>query len=194
MRVLVTAASRHESTHEIAAAIATGLRDRGIDSLAVPVEAVTTLDGFDAVVLGSAVYMGRWLGEARRLAQVHASALCMMPVWLFSSGPVGPADHRIPPGTPADVPVLMRLTRALGHRVFPGRLDMRRLHFAERALARRTIHAPGGDSRDWDAIDRFAGEIAGELLRARRVPVTRADREPAGRPAPGTGKCAASVG
>ena len=40
--------------------------------------------------------MGRWLGEARRLAQIHTSALCMMPVWLFSSGPIGPLDHLVP--------------------------------------------------------------------------------------------------
>ena len=166
MKVLVAAASRHHGTREIAEAIATGLVKRGLVAEAVPVERVTTLDGYGAVVLGSAVYMGRWLGEARRFAQIHTSALCMMPVWLFSSGPVGPVDHLIPPGTPADVPVLMRLTQAIDHRTFPGRLEMRRLHFAERAVA-RTIHAPEGDSRDWDAIDRFAGEIADELLGAR---------------------------
>lgn len=165
MRVLVTAASRHYGTLEIAEAIASGLSDRGIASLALPVEQVTTLQGYAAVVLGSGVYTGRWLGEARRFAQIHASELCLMPVWLFSSGPVGPADHPTPPGTPADVPVLTRLTRATGHRTFGGRLEMRSLHFAERSLV-RMIHAPEGDSRDWDAIDRFAGEIADELLRA----------------------------
>jgi len=165
MRVLVAVASRHHGTHEIAQAIATGLITRGLEAEAVPVEQVTTLDGYHAVVLGSAVYSGRWLGEARRFAQVHTSALCMMPVWLFGSGPVGPVDHPIPAGTPADVPVLMRLTHAIGYRSFAGRLEMRRLHFAERAAV-RTIHAPEGDRRDWDAIDRFAGEIADELLRA----------------------------
>lgn len=166
MKVLVAAASRHHGTREIAEAIATGLVKRGLVADAVPVERITTLDGYGAVVLGSAVYMGRWLGEARRFAQIHTSALCMMPVWLFSSGPVGPVDHLIPAGTAADVPVLMRLTRAIDCRTFPGRLDMRRLHFAERAVA-RTIHAPKGDDRDWDAIDRFAGEIADELFGAR---------------------------
>ena len=114
MRVLVAAASRHESTQEIAEAIAATMTDRGIEAAAVPVEQVASLDGFDAVVLGSAVYMGRWLGEARRFARLHASELCRLPVWLFSSGPVGPADHPVPPGTPADVPVLMRLTQAIG--------------------------------------------------------------------------------
>jgi menaquinone-dependent protoporphyrinogen oxidase len=166
MRVLVTAASRHRGTLEIAEAIASGLSDRGIVSVAVPVERVTTLDGYRAVVLGSGVYAGRWLGEARHFAQVHASELCVMPVWLFSSGPLGPVDHPIPPGTPADVPVLMRLTRALRHRTFGGRIEMRSLHFAERAAA-RVIHAPEGDSRDWDAVDGFAGEIADEIFVAR---------------------------
>jgi len=165
MRVLVAVASRHHATHEIALAVATGLITRGLEAEAVPVQEVTTLDGYDAVVLGSAVYMGRWLAEARRFAQVHTPDLCVMPVWLFSSGPVGPVDHPIPAGTPADVPVLMRLTRATGHRTFAGRLEMRHLYFAERAAV-RTIHAPEGDSRDWAAIDRFAGEVADDLVGA----------------------------
>ena len=102
---------------------------------------------------------------ARRFAQVHASALSSLPVWLFSSGPLGDADHAIPPGEAADIPVLRRLTRAKDHRTFGGRLEMRHLNFAERATA-RTMHVPDGDSRDWDAIDRFAGEIAEEFLAA----------------------------
>jgi menaquinone-dependent protoporphyrinogen oxidase len=162
-KVLVTAASHHGATEEIAKAIAAGLRERGVDAAARRMGDVSSLDGYDAVVLGSAVYMGRWLSEARRFAQVHATALSSMPVWLFSSGPVGPASHPVPAGEAADIPVLVRLTRAAGHRTFPGRLEMKQLHFAERAVA-RTIHAPEGDSRDWEAIDRFAGEIADALL------------------------------
>jgi menaquinone-dependent protoporphyrinogen oxidase len=137
--------------------------ERGVDAEALPIGDVTSLDRYGAVVLGSGIHMGRWLGEARRFAQVHGSALSMMPVWLFSSDPVGPPDHPTPPGTPAEVPVLLRLTRATAHPTFPGRLEMKRLRFAERAVA-RTIHAPDGDERDWHAIDRFAGDIAGELV------------------------------
>jgi menaquinone-dependent protoporphyrinogen oxidase len=61
VRVLVTAASRHDATREIAEAIADGLSRRGVDAEARPVDQVTSLDGFDAVVIGSAIYMGRWL-------------------------------------------------------------------------------------------------------------------------------------
>ena len=166
VKVLVTAASRHHATAEIADAIVTGLRDRGIDAESRPIAEVNDVDVYDVVVLGSAVYLGRWLPEARRFATIHASALSSMPVWLFSSGPVGPPEHMVPPGEAADVPVLLHLTRARGHRTFPGRLDMKDLHFTERAMA-RSIHAPDGDSRDWDAIDRFAAEIADALLHPR---------------------------
>lgn len=161
--VLVTSASRHQSTHEIAEAIAGALCERGITAESRPIEQVTDLGRYDAVVLGSAVYMNRWLGEARRFAQIHASELTALPVWLFSSGPLGEPGHEIPPGEPADVAVLRRLTRAVDHRIFGGRLEMKALRFAERTIV-RTIHVPEGDSRDWDAVDQFAGEIAEQLL------------------------------
>jgi menaquinone-dependent protoporphyrinogen oxidase len=165
-KVLVTAATRHHATREIAEAIAAGLDERGVDARALGIDEVATLEDYDAVVLGSAVYTGRWLGEARRFAQVHASELCSMPVWLFSSGPLGVPNRLVPPGAAADIPVLVRLTRARGHRTFGGRLEMEHLQFGERAIA-RTIHAPNGDSRDWEAIDRFAADIAEALLQAR---------------------------
>jgi menaquinone-dependent protoporphyrinogen oxidase len=66
MRVLVTAATRHDATREIAEAISAGLLARGIEAESRPIDKVTDLAGYDAVVLGSAVYMGRWLKLARR--------------------------------------------------------------------------------------------------------------------------------
>jgi menaquinone-dependent protoporphyrinogen oxidase len=182
-KVLVTAATRHHATREIAEAIVTGLRQRGVNAEARPIEELTAHDALDeyaAVVLGSAVYMGRWLGEARRFVQVHTSALGKMPVWLFSSGPLGAPDHLIPAGEPADVKVLMRLSRAVAHRTFPGRLEMKQLHFAERTVA-RTIHAPEGDCRDWESIDRFAAEIAEQLLGVPSVECERRTAQAAGR-------------
>jgi menaquinone-dependent protoporphyrinogen oxidase len=59
MRVLITAATRHDATREIAEAIGAGLSERGIDAETRPIDEVTDLAGYDAVVLGSAVYMGR---------------------------------------------------------------------------------------------------------------------------------------
>ena len=162
MRVLVAAASRHDGTRGIAEAIANGLTTRGFEAEAHGVDQVADLAGFDAVVVGSAVYMGRWLKAAREFVSEHEVELSLLPVWLFSSGPLGPADHLIPEGESADVPQLVDLVRARGHRVFAGRLERASLGFAERAAV-KAVHAPEGDCRDWDAIYAFAGEIASEL-------------------------------
>jgi menaquinone-dependent protoporphyrinogen oxidase len=171
MHVLVTAASRHEASGDIAVAIAHRLAELGLKVDARPIEDVSSLEGYDAVVLGSAVYVGRWLNTARTFAEHHAGELTARPLWLFSSGPLGPPENLMPAQEPADIPSMMKLTGARGHRVFAGRLDLRRLGLAERTIVRR-VHAPAGDSRDWDAIEVFADEIARWLL-----PVVEYDRD-----------------
>jgi menaquinone-dependent protoporphyrinogen oxidase len=88
MRVLVTAASRHGATAEIAQAIGDALCGRGLDVTVMPVEDVSTVEPYGAVVLGSAVYAGHWLRPASAFVATHTRALASRPVWLFSSGPV----------------------------------------------------------------------------------------------------------
>jgi menaquinone-dependent protoporphyrinogen oxidase len=164
VRVLVTAASRHGATHEIAAAIADGLARRGVAAEARPLEELAALDGYDAYVIGSAVYIGRWLAPARELVEAHAELLTARPVWMFSSGPLGPPDALKPEGDPVDVAALVEAVGAEDHRVFAGRLDRALLSFGEKAVV-VAFRAPEGDFRDWEAIDGFAGEIAARLER-----------------------------
>jgi len=99
MKVLVSAASKYGATAEIARAIADVLAGKGLEVTVVPPAEAGAIEQFDAVVLGSAVYMGRWMKPGRELAQRQAAALSARPVWLFSSGPVGE------PAKPADNPV-----------------------------------------------------------------------------------------
>jgi menaquinone-dependent protoporphyrinogen oxidase len=162
MRVLVTAASRHGATHEIAEAIASGLARRGIDAEAHPAEQLAGLDGYDAYVIGSAVYIGRWLAPARELVEAHADALSAVPVWMFSSGPLGPPDALKPEGDPVDADDMIQAAGAVEHRVFAGRLDKSLLGLPEKAVV-IAVRAPEGDFRDWEAIDGFAAEIAQQL-------------------------------
>ena len=162
MRVLVTAASRHGATHEIAEAIARGLTRRGVEAEFRPTEGLESLDGYDAVVAGSAVYVGRWLEAARELIETHAAARVARPLWLFSCGPLGPPEALKPDGEPVDVDDLVEAAHPIDHRVFAGRLDRKLLGFGERALV-VAVRAPEGDFRDWDAIDGFASEIAQRL-------------------------------
>jgi menaquinone-dependent protoporphyrinogen oxidase len=168
MRILVSAASKHGSTAEIASRIAGTLR-AGLPSVvvdALPAAEVGDTATYDAVVLGSAVYMGRWLDDARNLAE-RIAARTPRPVWLFSSGPIG--DPPKPDEEPVDVDGIVGATHARGHRLFAGRLDRHRLGFGEKAVV-MALRVPDGDFRDWDAIDTWSTEIATELSRAAAPP------------------------
>ena len=72
MRVLVTAAARYGASAEIAQTIAEVLGERGLEPTVLPPEQVEEVDGYDAVVLGSAVYAGHWLKPAKELVERHA--------------------------------------------------------------------------------------------------------------------------
>lgn len=162
LRVLVAVASRHGGTAGVAESVAEGLR-AGLPGAVVDVRRaaeVADLEGYDAVVLGSAVYFGHWLEEARELLLRCAIALWELPVWIFSSGPVG--DPPRPPEVLLDVDEVQRLTRARGHRLFPGRLDPELLDFPERAVV-TAFAAPLGDFRAPAAARDWGAGIAGAL-------------------------------
>lgn len=164
MRVLVASASKYGSTGEIAAAIAETLDAEGIEPELRRVEDLDGVADYDAVVLGSAVYMGRWLRQARRLVDAHAPELAERPTFLFSSGPLG---DRSAGEKDVAVDELMEKSGAREHRVFPGRLEKSRLHFGDRAVA-TAVRAPEGDYRHWEEIASWARHIAREL----RTPVS----------------------
>lgn len=128
--------------------------------MAIPVDRQPEPARFDAVVLGSAVYAGRWLATARDYAAARASSLRERPVWLFSSGPIG--QPPFPPDEAHDAAPLLRLLGAREHAVFPGRLDQARLTFGERAMV-TAMRAPLGDFRDWAPVQRWATSIAAEM-------------------------------
>jgi len=159
-RVLIAAASKHESTTEIARVIGDQLAGEGVAVDMVPPAAVDSIDDYDAVILGSAVYAGRWLAPARDFAIRFAGELAARPVWLFSSGPVGsPAASKEPP----EVVRLKRDIAIRGHQVFDGRLDPASLGLAERVSLMASRGRTRGDFRDWDAVARWAAGIAASL-------------------------------
>ncbi len=160
MKVLVTVASRHGSTREIAQVIAGELRAAGVEPDLRQVETIGSLDDYDAAVIGSAIYAGQWLPEARQFVGHNREQLSKLPVWLFSSGPIG-ADPW-PPGDPPGVAELIQALGARGHTVFNGKLDSHTLGFAERLIA-RVVHAPAGDFRNWEAIRAWARAIGADV-------------------------------
>lgn len=85
-RVLVAYGSRRGSTAEIARWIGDVLHGLGLEAEVAEAATVRDVTAYDAVVLGGALYAGRWHKDARRFARRHATALSGRPVWLFSSG------------------------------------------------------------------------------------------------------------
>ena len=160
MNILVAVASKHSSTRGIAEAIGQELRRSGHTVQVRGADEVNGLGGYDAVILGSAIYMGNWLAEARQFVDKNRASLATMPVWLFSSGPLGQSDPQ-PPGDFAHLRELMDATQARGHRTFVGKLDRSSLGRAERLVA-KVVRAPEGDFRDWEAIREWAREIAAD--------------------------------
>jgi menaquinone-dependent protoporphyrinogen oxidase len=162
IRLLVTAASRHGSTAEIATELGKALRGAlpGVGVDVVPLTRVASFADYDAVVLGSAVYFGRWLDEARWSVTAHAETLRQRPVWLFSSGPVG--EPSVPETEPADAAEVAASIGAREHVVFPGALHREQLGIRER-LAVGFVRAADGDYRDWPAVRAWADRIAADL-------------------------------
>jgi menaquinone-dependent protoporphyrinogen oxidase len=159
-RVLVAYGTKHGATEEIAQAIAEELESGGSTVDCVRAEDASGIESYDAVVIGSAVYMGRWRAPARRLLKRESKALSTRPLWLFSSGPVGQPDPSFaaPPG------IERRAERlgARGHVVFGGRMPVEPANFMERSMVDKC--APElRDLRDWDVIRDWAGNIAAEL-------------------------------
>src|SRR5690606_22456520 len=132
------------------------LRSRGLEVTVLPASEVRDPAPFDAAVLGSAVYAGHWMKEAKELAD-RLVADGPREVWLFSSGPVG--DPPKPEEDPVDVAAVVEATRAREHRVFAGKIDKRKLGFGERAIV-AALRAPEGDFRQWDQINEWAEAIA----------------------------------
>ncbi|MGW5861544.1 flavodoxin domain-containing protein [Streptomyces sp. NPDC055239] len=160
VKVLVAYATKNCSTAEIARTITEVLRKEGLESEMRPVSEVGDVQAYDAVVLGSPLYAGRWHKDARRFVRRRAKSLAERPVWLFSSGPLdASAGERDIPPVPAVRRALIRLD-ARDHVTFGGCLE----EGAKGRIARMIIKSgKGGDFRDFDQISAWARGIGATL-------------------------------
>lgn len=164
MTVLVAYASKRGSTAEIAETVAATLRREGLKVCLEPVEQVKDLEPYDAVVLGSAVYMKRWRGDARHFLKKHRKALRQRPFWVFSSGPVGdPAKDDPAWLEPPKVVEKVEEMGGRGHVVFGGCVPAEPKGMMERAMA-DGVPKEYRDRRDWAEIRAWATGVASELV------------------------------
>jgi menaquinone-dependent protoporphyrinogen oxidase len=159
MPVLVAYGSRRGGTEGLSRMVADGLREGGLSADVVPARRVRSLGGYDAVVVGGALYAMRWHRDARRFVMLHRDELREHPTYLFSSGPLDSSANQrdIPPVK--GVKALMDSVGARGHVTFGGRLAPDARGFPARSMARK--HA--GDWRDAEQVRTWAHQVASEL-------------------------------
>jgi menaquinone-dependent protoporphyrinogen oxidase len=162
--VLVAYASKRGSTAEIAETVAATLRRAGVEVDLESVEEVKELDRYGAVILGSAVYMKRWRGDARHFLKKHRKALRQVPFWVFSSGPVSDSANDNPDWMePPNLVEKVEEMGARGHVVFGGSLPLQPRGMMERAMVEGTPKQHR-DRRDWSEIREWADQVASELV------------------------------
>jgi menaquinone-dependent protoporphyrinogen oxidase len=162
--VLVTWATRFGSTEEVAHAIADDLLQQRFAVNALPMNEVKTLERYQAIVMGFALYIGRMHKDARRFLVSHHKELARLPVALFVLGPVH-ADQK--EFTTARSQLQKELAKLpwlspIAQEVFGGKFDPKTIGFPFTFIsAMRNL--PPSDARDWDTIHAWSTHLATTL-------------------------------
>jgi menaquinone-dependent protoporphyrinogen oxidase len=161
MKALVVYGSKRGGTLGLADMVGQALAEHGIDvTVRSAAEQVPDVGSYDVVVVGGALYAGRWHKDARHFVRREAQALRGTKVWMFSSGPIGddvpPAIETAPV---AQVRKAMDRVGAVAHVTFGGRLAPDAQGFPASAMAKKMA----GDWRDEESVTLWAKSIAGSL-------------------------------
>lgn len=163
--VLVAYASKHGATREIAERIARILTEKGVVCTPLPAEEATEVATYDAVIAGSAVYIGKMRKEMRRFLSKNEQVLHAKPLWLFASGPTKKGDD---PGEldgwhrPASMKDLIDRLAPKDRVVFAGAVTLDKMGGLEKWMMSK-VKAPLEDAREWDKIETWATGIAADL-------------------------------
>ncbi len=169
-KILVTYATKWGSTEEIAKDVAAALRSAGAACDIRPAYEVESIEGYRAVVLGSPIYYGSPLSEARAFIIDHREALAKVPKALFfvSLGMARP--------TPKAVEKIVKQTKSFVERVrpvhvglFAGAVDYSNFGFLMRAVL-KIIGIPQGDFRKPEVVKKWVQDILPRLDAAMASP------------------------
>jgi menaquinone-dependent protoporphyrinogen oxidase len=162
-KILITYATKAGSTVEIAAVIGENLSKRGFAVDVKPVSENPALDGYQAVLMGSAIRMGSWLPEAVDFVRKNQSALQQLPTSIFTVHMLNYKDDETSRAARQayTAPVRELLPNA-GEVFFRGKLDYQTLSFFDRMVARAVAdpNNPPGDFRNWNEIRNWSQSAA----------------------------------
>lgn len=191
--ILIAYTTNSGSTEEVAQAVAEELRKDGNQVEVRRLEEVTSLDGYDAVVVGAPMILG-WHRAAVSFVKKHRGDLKNIPVAYFCTAMsltqtgdeqtlgipvlIDP-DLSQPPADPKRLslkeryatvshylsPVLKAAPEVKPIQVgfFGGKLEMFRLKIWQAIFVMLIIRGTPGDMRNWQFIQEWAGELRSKL-------------------------------
>ena len=164
-RILVTYATKKGSTQEVAEAVALRLESHGFATVLLPAAEVEQLDDVDGIVIGGALYTGRWHPDARHFLKRFRQLLASRPLAVFAMGPRTTSEEDVAEARKqldhalAKIPDIEPVSVA----IFGGVVQPDKLRFP-------FSHMPASDARDWDAIRAWADDVATHLGAEVHVP------------------------
>jgi menaquinone-dependent protoporphyrinogen oxidase len=177
-KVLVTYASRTGSTMGVAEAIGFTLSEHGFLAEIEPLDKVSDLTQYDAIICGSAIQDRQWLPEAMAFIQTHLSVINQKPFAIFSVcmtlSMTNAEKYR--PGVMTWLDPVRSLTKPFSEGYFAGTLEFVKIpSFPDRFKFRVSVLLgvwKVGDHRDWDAIRVWTENLVPVLedFNSRKIP------------------------
>lgn len=178
MKALIVYGSNTGSTGEIAEAIASKLSDGGIEVDLVDLKNKPIRPkGYDLVVVGSGIRMGKWTAEALNYLKDNEESLSLRTHAIFvSSGFASEPSRREQSKVDYIDAVLDKhpMLKPLSTGLFGGLYDWKRYNFVIKRLVISLLKSMGHtevdtskplDLRDWDNINEWAEELASIVMK-----------------------------
>jgi menaquinone-dependent protoporphyrinogen oxidase len=160
-KVLVTYASKYGSTGGVADAIGKELCSKDVATDVVLIKNVSNVSSYQGVVVGSAIYMGKWMSEAVDFVKKNKDILRHVPVAYFLVGMTmrEPTEKNRAQALSYMDPILKAVPEIepVGIGTFAGALDYNNLSWLNKTIM-KSKGAPEGDFRDWNVIRAWAQE------------------------------------
>ena len=167
-RIIVAYASIHGSTQEVAECIAETIREQGVIVDLQPASKVKTLEGYQGVILGSALYIGHMNKHALNFLSRFKNMISNgIPIAIFAGGPLKLEDD------PQEIQGMLYQDLAkypwlkpVSVELIGGRFDPSKGVKFPWNLLPAVKNMEASDIRDWNAIKKWAVNVSEQLLPA----------------------------
>ena len=166
-KVLVAYGSFSGSTAETAVFIGKKLAEKGMTADVKPVEKIKSIEGYNAVIIGSAIMMGKMKSSVIKFAEKNREALGRVPVAVFlvclTMAKDTPENRKTASGY---LDPLKAIVKPVSEGLFPGRVRFMDLPYPQKLLTflpafKKAV--PEMDAMDWVKTEKWVNEIQAKL-------------------------------